>query len=177
MLKKFFKSEDGSSFIELALIVPVVFVPLLFGIIDLGKLTNTRIALLDAAHAAAQYGSMSPDLRLGGMNSVSKGMLTKTIGTLSNGRDPHVSYHPVEYCVCYKTVTHLQNYNCTPTTIPQGTVCNGSGDHIVYIVQQQIEYYYQPMFPALFKALGVIDSETDGMRLYANVYIQSQSQS
>ena len=54
-----FKSESGSSLIEMALVLPVLFL-LLMGVVDFGRAYYLAIEVSQAAHTAALYGSQNP---------------------------------------------------------------------------------------------------------------------
>jgi Flp pilus assembly protein TadG len=54
------KSESGSSLIEMALILPVLFL-LLIGVVDFGRAYYLAIEVSQAAHTAALYGSQNPN--------------------------------------------------------------------------------------------------------------------
>lgn len=52
-------SESGTSLIELALVLPVLFL-LLFGVADFGRAYYLAIEVSNAAHTGALYGSQNP---------------------------------------------------------------------------------------------------------------------
>jgi Flp pilus assembly protein TadG len=57
---KGFRSESGSSLIETALMLPVLFL-LLMGVVDFGRAYYLAIEVSQAAHTAALYGSQNPN--------------------------------------------------------------------------------------------------------------------
>lgn len=58
-MKRFFRSENGSSLIEFAIVLPLLLV-LLIGLIDLGRAAYYGILASGAARAGAQYGAQNP---------------------------------------------------------------------------------------------------------------------
>jgi Flp pilus assembly protein TadG len=53
------RSEGGSSLVEMALVLPVLFL-LLLGVVDFGRAYYLAIEVSQAAHTAALYGSQNP---------------------------------------------------------------------------------------------------------------------
>jgi Flp pilus assembly protein TadG len=59
MMKRIIRSEDGTSFIELAIVLPLLAL-LVVGIIETGRWLTFAIQLSNAAHAGAQFASKNP---------------------------------------------------------------------------------------------------------------------
>ena len=53
-----FRRESGASFVEVAILVPVLLLPILFAMLNLGRWVFLAIEVSSAAHAGAQYGSL-----------------------------------------------------------------------------------------------------------------------
>src|SRR5271169_6845725 len=60
--------EAGSSLIELALVLPVLFL-LVLGVVDFGRAYYLAIEVSQAAHTAALYGSQNPSDTIGMQNA------------------------------------------------------------------------------------------------------------
>jgi Flp pilus assembly protein TadG len=58
-VSKAFQSESGSSLVEMALVLPILFL-LLMGVVDFGRAYYLAIEVSQAAHTAALYGSQNP---------------------------------------------------------------------------------------------------------------------
>ena len=59
-MNRFAHKETGAAVVEFAIAVPLLVV-LVFGIVDYGRLTTTRITLHEAAQEGSIYGSTHPD--------------------------------------------------------------------------------------------------------------------
>jgi len=50
--------EAGASLVEVAVLVPILLLPILFGLLNLGRYVFLALEVSSAAHAGAQYGSL-----------------------------------------------------------------------------------------------------------------------
>jgi Flp pilus assembly protein TadG len=67
-VSKALQSESGSSLVEMALVLPVLFL-LLMGVVDFGRAYYLAIEVSQAAHTAALYGSQNPTDTTGMQNA------------------------------------------------------------------------------------------------------------
>jgi len=58
-IKRFGKADDGGAMVELAIVASLL-IPILFGVVDLGRMYYEGIEVANAAHAGAEYGSLYP---------------------------------------------------------------------------------------------------------------------
>jgi Flp pilus assembly protein TadG len=111
-------SESGSSLIEMALVLPVLFL-LLMGVVDFGRAYYLAIEVSQAAHTAALYGSQNPSDVTGMQNaavadapdvpSFTTSSVTATYGCeCSDGSSPVASCATNPACGGMLTVGYVQ---------------------------------------------------------------------
>ena len=112
------RSESGSSLIEMALVLPVLFL-LLIGVVDFGRAYYLSIEVSQAAHTAALYGSQNPNDITGMQNaavadapdvpSFTTSSVTATSGCeCSDGSSPVASCTTNPSCGGLMTVDYVQ---------------------------------------------------------------------
>jgi Flp pilus assembly protein TadG len=115
---KALKAESGSSLIETALLLPVLFL-LLLGVVDFGRAYYLAIEISQAAHTAALYGSQNPTDIAGMQNaavadapdvpSFNTSSVTVTSGCeCSDGSSPVANCATNPACGALMTVDYVQ---------------------------------------------------------------------
>jgi Flp pilus assembly protein TadG len=122
------RGEHGASLVELALLLPV-FLLLIFGALDFGRLFYLESELAGAAHAAAAYGSQNPT-DMSGMQKVAQ-YDAPNVPNLSVGA-------PTYGCECSDGTSYVAS--CSPTKPTCST-------NVVYRVNVTVTSTYTPLFP------------------------------
>jgi Flp pilus assembly protein TadG len=135
MRLKAFNSDSGTSLIEMALLLPILFL-LLMGTVDFGRAYYLEIEVSRAAHTGALYGSQNPT-DLAGMQSAA------TVDAAD------VSGLAVASAYGYECSDGTQrSASCSSTscaTTPVAPTCSGS--NAVYYIQVNTSVTYSAMFP------------------------------
>ena len=137
-LRTLSKSDQGSSLVELALVIPMLLV-LTLGALDLGYAYNEGLKVASAAHAGAEYGVLNATDTTGMTNAAKAdgtGVPNLTVATPTYG------------CECSSGTS----YNADCTTPP---TCTGST--LVHRVSVTVTAVYHPLspWPALLTYVGM----------------------
>jgi Flp pilus assembly protein TadG len=129
-IRRLGRSDSGQSIVEVALFLPV-FMLLLVGAIDLGRLSQFDTALASGARAGAQYGSLNLITA-----DDSAGMTTAADNDMSNLSltGSSVSVVPSNFCKCADGTTA----SCT------ATAC--SANHRLLYVSVRVTGTFKPLF-------------------------------
>jgi Flp pilus assembly protein TadG len=125
-----FRSETGSSLVEMALMLPFLFL-LLMGVIDFGRGYYLAIEVSNAAHSAALYGSQNPNDVAGMQNAA----------VLDSPDVPNFTT---------SSVTATYGCECSDGTaaVPSCTTTPSCGSmNVVQYVQVNTSVSYSAMFP------------------------------
>jgi Flp pilus assembly protein TadG len=126
------RSQRGASFIELALMMPLLSL-LLVGVIDMGRAFYLSIEVNDAARAGAQYAFQN--------SATEKDNAGITTAATSDAPDvPGITLTPapVHGCMCSDGTNQSANCTTTPT-------CN-AGSRVVNYVNVNTRATYTPIF-------------------------------
>jgi Flp pilus assembly protein TadG len=137
-----FISEDGSSILETALILPVMIL-MLVGAVDFGRAYYVAIEVNSAAHAAALYGAQNfTDIT--GMTAVATANATDVRGMTASA-----SYG----CECYDGSSAVPLCATAPAACIAPGAAAGSSNigNVVYYVQVKTKATYTPVlsFPGI----------------------------
>jgi Flp pilus assembly protein TadG len=127
-LRSMFRSECGSSLVELAFLSPLLML-LLLGLVDFGRAYLIASELASAAHAGAVYGSGSPTDSSGIQNAATNdatGIAGLAVAT------------PTWGCECSDGTSYAASCSSTPTC---------TGNNVVYRVKVTVTATYHPWSP------------------------------
>ena len=130
-----FHSDSGTSLIEMALLLPILFL-LLMGTVDFGRAYYLEIEVSRAAHAGALYGSQNPT-DLAGMQSAATLDAADVSGLTSTAA------YGFECSDGTQRSATCSSTSCTTTPVAP-TSCV---DNVVYFVQVNTSKSYSAMFP------------------------------
>ncbi|HWA96396.1 MAG TPA: TadE/TadG family type IV pilus assembly protein [Terracidiphilus sp.] len=112
-----FRADAGSSFIELALTIPL-FILLLCGVVDFGRAYFMAMEVAGAAQAGASYGSQNPTDITGIQNAAQQDapdVTGLTVGTPTYGCECSDGTNFVASCASKPTCTHNVVYRVSVT--------------------------------------------------------------
>lgn len=115
--------ERGVALVELALALPALMM-LLVGLIEFGRLAYFTIEVGNAAHAGAQYGSLSPTNTMAGMQEAALGDGQNTI-------DPAMTATAQSVCTCWSVSTQSESPS-PPTPSACSLPCSSGGYRVTY---------------------------------------------
>jgi Flp pilus assembly protein TadG len=125
-MRCFFRREGGSALVEMALIVPILMVPIL-GAVDFGRGFYLGQELASAAHAGAAYGAQNP--------TDTAGMKAAALAAAPDLTGISIAT-PTYGCECANGSSFNANCSSTPT-------CTGS--NAVYLVSVTATVSYTPL--------------------------------
>lgn len=117
MRKRTWKKDDGSAFVELALVLPLLIL-IVIGSVELGRIAYFAIEVSDAARAGVAYGAQNPTTA-----DPSQFQNIINAAKASAAEVPTLIATPNDACVC-ETITSSTGA-VTTATLPQP--CAGSG--------------------------------------------------
>ncbi len=136
-------SERGSVFVEAALVMTLVLVPLLLGALNFGRAFYVSIEMANAARVAAQFGSQ---------NTITQ-QNTAAVATVAKNEAPDVSASCGAGKTCWVATYPLAEWGCecsNQATFAGGTLnsnsCSCPGGHAVSFVRVTTKATYTPMF-------------------------------
>jgi Flp pilus assembly protein TadG len=144
--------EAGGSLIEIALVFPLLML-LLFGMVDLGRGVYLAIEVSSAAHAGAQYGSLS----------LTNAGNTNAIKLAAQADVPDI---PAAQLTVTSSPTSGATSSCWCPSAP-GTIvacgvypanpCSGTGGSQIVLLQVTTQYTYHPWipYPPFTKAINI----------------------
>jgi Flp pilus assembly protein TadG len=133
LIDKLRHREAGQSFVEIALMMPVLVI-LLVGAAEFATVLYASIEVSNAARAAVAYGSIAP-----GNTSGIKTAAIMDAGNLNPAlATSNVTVSPVGVCSLGSACTG------PGSTCVAGTDCTGAGDHIETILTVDISYPFTP---------------------------------
>jgi hypothetical protein len=112
------KREDGQALVELALVLPFVLVPILFGIIDFGHAVSDYNAMTNLANVGA---------RVAAVESLPSSGTCSPSGTLPSGFSYHNPPTIQDYVNCWAKVEGAGLYNNVTTCVYTNGAASGSG--------------------------------------------------
>ena len=127
-ISKLVRAERGASLVELALVLPILFL-LLMGAVDYGRAFYLAMEVSGAAQAGAEYGSLYP--------TDSTGMVSAAQADAPNVSNLSVAT-PAYGCECADGTAY--STNCT-------TMPSCPSNNIVYRVTVATSATYAPLFP------------------------------
>jgi Flp pilus assembly protein TadG len=126
-LKWRFSSDEGSSVVEVALTVPILFL-MLVGVVDFGRAYYLAMEVAGAAHAGAEYGVQSPSDATG----------IKAAAKADAPDVPNLTVAtPVYGCECSDGTSFSSNCANKPTCAA----------NLVYSVKVTVSTSYKTLFP------------------------------
>jgi Flp pilus assembly protein TadG len=130
-LRILLKANHGAALVELALVTPILLL-LVVGAIDFGRAYFVNLEVVNAAHAGAEYGSLSPTDTAGITTAA-----TQSAPNVSSLTVPTVAYG----CEC----SDGSSYYASCSTVP---VCSASlGSNVVYRVKVKAQSVYTTLIP------------------------------
>jgi Flp pilus assembly protein TadG len=132
---KIFNSESGTSLIEMALLLPILFL-LLIGTVDFGRAYYLEIEVSRAAHTGALYGSQNPT-DLTGMTNAAVADAADVSGLTSTAA------YGYECSDGTQRSASCGSTSCTMTPVAP----TGCGFNTVYYIQVNTSVTYNAMFP------------------------------
>ncbi len=140
------KAERGTAFIEMALVLPLLFV-LFIGVLDFGRVYYTAIAISHAARAGAQYGAQSniTSSDIPGMKQAALAAANDVSGVTTDAR---------QFCQCASGAS----VDCTLGTCPEG------------VQQVYVEVTVDKVFTTLFPYPGI--PQTTDLTRQATIRVQ-----
>jgi Flp pilus assembly protein TadG len=148
--------ESGNAIVELALVVPLVFVPLLLGSMELAQVVFDSIEVSNAAHAGANWGMM---------NSTSTGLDTG-ITTAAQGEamdfGTSLTVTPTVYWACSAALSGTQYTSLSAAM----SGCTGTSNHplemIKVVTSAPVTIPIKcPGLPSTFTLTGLSVTETE----------------
>jgi Flp pilus assembly protein TadG len=116
--------ESGNALVELALVVPLVFVPLLLGSMELAQVVFDSIEISNAAHAGASWAMMNST-----STSLNAGITTAARGeAMDFGNSLVVT--PTVYWACSAALSGTQYSSLASAT----TGCTGTSNHAIEMI-------------------------------------------
>ncbi len=122
------RAEHGASLVELAILLPL-FLLLIFGAVDFGRLFYLETEIAGAAHSAVTYGSQNPTDTSGMQNAAQDD--APNVPNLSVGA-------PTYGCECSDGTSYVAS--CLPAPPTCAT-------NVVYRVNVTVTSTYAPLFP------------------------------
>jgi Flp pilus assembly protein TadG len=119
------RAESGGALVEIALVVSLVGVPMLFGTVDLAIFIYSGIEVSNAAHAGAVYGMTSATAA-----SDTSGIQTAAQAD-SSDYGTNLAVTPTTFYACSSALSGTQYSTQSAAT----TACTGSGNHPLEFVQ------------------------------------------
>lgn len=138
---RLFRGRDGSSLIELALIMACLGVPLLLGTAEVGFLVYDSIEISNAAHAGALYGMQS------NANASNNSAITTAAQSEASNFGTNLNVTPSVFWVCSTAESGTQYSTSSAAT----TACTGTGNHTLEYLQVSVSAAVTPPihFPGL----------------------------
>lgn len=127
-------NERGSALLELAIVVPVIFLPLMLAAVDLGVIASDSIQISSAAHAGALYG----------MQGTCCVLQTSLMQTAAQNEAPSFGTNlivtPTSYYACSAsqaspTWANAQNVIDSTSLAAARATCTGVNGHVLAFVK------------------------------------------
>jgi Flp pilus assembly protein TadG len=148
--------ESGNALVELALVVPLVFVPLLLGTMELAQVVFDSIEVSNAAHAGASWGMMNST-----STSLSAGITTAAQGEAMDF-GTNLTVTPTIYWACSAALGGTQYTSLSAAT----SACTGTSNHPLEMIQVFTSAAVTipircPGIPSTFTLTGLSVTETE----------------
>jgi|ERR1035438_1639482 Flp pilus assembly protein TadG len=145
-----YKTDDGASILELALVTPILLL-LLFGAVDFGRAYYVGLEVANAAHAGAEYGSQNPSNTAGITAAATQSAPNLTRLTVAA---------PTWGCECSDGSSYSANCAVTLTCVANAN----RGSNVVHRVQVTTSTVYNTLVPWPFIPTSITLSNTATVR-------------